>query len=51
MAEYMRWARKIVEGILTGQNEKEKKKEKHGRIFGVLKIKILIQIVFYLKNL
>jgi hypothetical protein len=27
MAECMRWVRKIVEGILTGQNEKEKRKK------------------------
>jgi hypothetical protein len=42
MAESMRWVRKIGEEILVGQNEKGK----YERIFGLLKIRNLIQMVF-----
>jgi hypothetical protein len=41
MAESMRWVRKIGEEILVGQNEKGK----YERIFGLLKIRNLIQMV------
>jgi hypothetical protein len=44
-------ARKIGEGILTGQNGKEKRKLKQLRIFGLLKIGNLIQMVSDLKIL
>jgi hypothetical protein len=46
MVEHMRCARKVGEGILVGQNGKEKRKWKQGRIFGLLKIGNMIQIIF-----
>jgi hypothetical protein len=50
LTESMRWARKIGEGILMGQNRNEKKRNKTGKDFWTAKNSNFDSIDFLFKN-